>query len=47
MAVPIGEKVLEMLFYREKGGAAGACSQGKREIRLVQMLHFVNNQVFK
>ena len=38
---------MELLFFREKGGASGACSSGKRETRLVAMLHFINNQVFK
>lgn len=47
LGVPIGEKILELLFFREKGGSVGACSQGKRETKLVTMLHFINNQVFK
>ena len=38
---------MELLFFREKGGQSGACSSGKRENRLVNMLHFINNQVFK
>ena len=47
LGIPIGEKVLELLFYREKGGASGACSSGKRETKLVPMLHFINGPVFK
>lgn len=47
LGVPVGEKLLELLFYREKGGQSGACSQGKRETKLVSMLHFINNQVWK
>ena len=47
LGIPVGEKVLEMMFYREKGGINGACQQGKRENKLVSMLHFINNQVFK
>ena len=47
MGIPIGERVLELLFYREKGGITGACQAGKREIKLVPMLHFINNHVFK
>ena len=38
---------MELLFFREKGGHSGACSSGKRENRLVSMLHLINNQVFK
>jgi len=48
LGVPVGEKVLELLFFREKGGASGACSsQAKRENKLVSMLHFINKDVFK
>ena len=43
----MGEKILELMFFREKGGINGACSQGKRETKIVAMLHFINNQVFK
>lgn len=43
LGLPIGEKVLELMFYREKGGISGACSNGKRETKLVNMLHFINN----
>lgn len=47
LGIPVGEKILELLFYREKGGQAGACSSGKRETRIVNMLHFINKEVFK
>mmetsp|Transcript_9839 Transcript_9839/g.7409 ORF Transcript_9839/g.7409 Transcript_9839/m.7409 type:complete len:101 (+) Transcript_9839:241-543(+) len=39
--------MLELMFYREKGGASGACGNGKRETKLVNMLHFINNVVWK
>ena len=29
LGLPVGERVLELMFYREKGGINGACSQGK------------------
>jgi|LauGreDrversion4_2_1035121.scaffolds.fasta_scaffold490478_2 hypothetical protein len=48
LGLPIGEKILELLFYREKGGVNGACSStAKRETKIVQMLHFINKDVFK
>ena len=43
----MGEKLLELMFYREKGGINGACQQGKRETKLVPMLHFINNILWK
>jgi hypothetical protein len=43
LGLPVGERVLELMFYREKGGMNGACSTGKRETKLVNMLHFINN----
>ena len=46
MGKPIGERVLELMFYREKG-TSQACSGAKREIRIVNMLHFINNQIWK
>jgi trafficking protein particle complex subunit 5 len=48
LGAPIGEKILELLFFREKGGVNGACSSSaKRETKIVQMLHFINKDVFK
>eukprot|EP00347_Sterkiella_histriomuscorum_P011354 403372774 len=47
LGVPVGEKLLELLFYREKGGISGACQNGKRETKLVNMLHFINNVMWK
>lgn len=43
----MGEKLLELMFYREKGGISGACQNGKRETKIVSMLHFINNVVWK
>lgn len=43
----MGEKMLELMFYREKGGMNGACQNGKRETKVVQMLHFINNVMWK
>lgn len=39
--------MLELMSYREKGGMNGACANGKRETKIVPMLHFINNQVWK
>ena len=47
LGVPVGEKMLELMFFREKGGANGACQNGKRETKAVQMLHFINNALWK
>ena len=46
MGIPIGEKILELMAYREKGNAS-ACNSAKREIKIVNMLHFINNQIWK
>ena len=36
LGLPIGEKILELLFFREKGGVNGACSSStKRETKIV------------
>jgi len=47
LGFPVGEKVLELLFFREKGGSSGACNNGRRETKIVNMLHFINNNVWK
>lgn len=46
MGLPIGEKILELSFYREKGGPK-ACDNGKRELRIVYMLQFINSTIWK
>ena len=38
--------MLDLMSYREKGSSA-ACSNGKRNIKIVDMLHFITNQVWK
>ncbi len=35
-----------MLFYRERGNSA-PCTGGKREVKIINMLQFVINQVWK
>ena len=44
--MPIGEKMLELSFYREKGNSH-ATSSGKRELEIVNMLHFINGTLWK
>ena len=46
LGLPIGEKMLELTFYREKGNS-NACSSGKRELEIVNMLHFINTTFWK
>lgn len=43
----VGEKVLELSFYREKPQSQNVCSSMKREVRIVNMLHLINTQVWK
>ena len=43
---PVGDRILELMFYREKG-TSQACNNGKREIKIVNMLHFINTQIWK
>jgi hypothetical protein len=40
LGLPVGERILELMFYREKGNNA-ACSGGKREVKVINMLYFV------
>ena len=44
--MPIGEKMLELSFYREMG-RSNATSGAKREIEIVNMLHFINTTLWK
>ena len=46
LGLPVGERILELLFYREKGNSS-PCMGGKREVKIINMLHFVNNQLWK
>ena len=47
LGLPIGEKVLELTIYREKSQNNNICQYGKRETKVVNMLHFINNSVWK
>ena len=38
--------MLELSFYREKGNSH-ATSSGKRELEIVNMLHFINGTFWK
>ena len=46
---PLGPKVLELTVYREKAltNNNNICQYGKRETKVVNMLHYINNQVWK
>jgi hypothetical protein len=43
---PVGERILDLMSYREKGNSP-ACSSGKRCIQIVDMLHFIKDQIWK
>jgi hypothetical protein len=45
LGVPIGMKVLELATYREKAlkNNNNICQYGRRELKIVNMLHFINN----
>lgn len=45
LGLPVGVRILELVFYREKG-SANACSNAKREIKILQMLYLVQNKVW-
>lgn len=42
LGVPIGERVLELMFARELTKKLDVSGTGKREIGIVNMLHFIN-----
>ncbi len=44
--MPIGSRILELTFYREKGTSL-PCTGGKREIKIINMLYFIQNQIWK
>ena len=46
MGLPVGEKLLELTFNREKGNSS-ATNGGKRELGIVNMLHFINGTIWK
>ena len=43
--IPLGQRMLELTMYREKamGNNNNICQYGKREVKIVNMLHFINN----
>ena len=45
LGLPIGPKVLELATYREKAlkNNGNICQYGRRELKIVNMLHFINN----
>ena len=47
--IPLGQRVLELTTYREKAmtNSNNICQYGKREVKIVNMLHFINNQCWK
>ena len=47
--IPLGQRFLELTTYREKAisNNNNICLYGKREVKIVNMLHFINNQVWK
>ena len=47
--MPLGAKVLELTMYRERslGMSNNICNHGRREVNFVNMLHYINNQVWK
>ena len=49
LGLPLGPKVLELATFREKAlkNNNNICQYGRRELKIVNMLHFINNQIFK
>ena len=46
LGIPIGERVLELCTHRDKGNST-ATNSGKRELGIVNMLHYINGTVWK
>ena len=46
LGVPVGEKMIELAFYREMR-TPNASNNGKRELEIVSMLHFINTTLWK
>ena len=46
LGIPIGERMVELSFYREKG-SSNATNSGKRELEIVGMLHHINTNLWK
>ena len=49
LGIPIGQQVLELAAYREKAmpNNNNICQYGRRETKVVNVLHFINNQIWK
>jgi hypothetical protein len=47
LGVPIGERILELMFARELGKNLNVSGNGKRELGIVNMLHFINQKVWR
>ena len=49
LGVPLGEKLLELAVYRDKAipNNNKICEYGRRETKVVNMLHFINNNIWK
>ena len=47
LGVPLGERILELLFSRELNKKLDVIASGKREHGIVNMLHFINGKVWK
>ena len=49
LGVPIGLQVLELASFRDKAlpNNKNICQYGRRETKFVNVLHFINNQVWK
>ena len=49
LGFPIGQRVLELAVFRDKAMNNGnnICQYGRRECKSVNLLHFINNQVWK
>ena len=49
LGYPIGQRVLELSVYRDKALNNGnnICQYGRRECKSVNLLHFINNQIWK
>ena len=47
MGLPVGERLLELTFNREMGNSSKVTDKGKREIGIVNMLHHINEKLWK
>ena len=47
MGLQVGERLIELTFNREMGNSIRATDKGKREIGIVNMLHHINEKLWK